>query len=826
MVKKGKFSLELVHTPLSDRRKNKLRTLIKTIRQHRRAAGSVFKQSPKAGEAIKLLRNAYRQAVNDDSRFFVQTTRTDADSIPRVPFAFKPAATQKTPWLAGMGEKTVILSDFRAYLQQLRRNRKTPTYNAFRNTNRLLSNETGFYYKRFQIEWARKGKGPDRSSKADYVGIELECYVKSREAVTKALFPFHKNLSIVGDGSISPPSGFEDVEVRVIAKKSELREILFPVLDVIKANEGGTNKSCGTHVHFDMGRKEKDDVSRCYVNLFMVQDILLAMMPAERRASSYCKKCVYIEYEQQARHSRYSLINSAAYNKHRTLEVRLHDGTLDGEELVKWIGLIHSIMANPVPPKEPIEDAEAFKLQYGLSAKEYEYVTARLEMFKHVPKFSSDGFPILSPDITARLGEEPVWLDGYLRWQTAAGRISPVSRDEWMENAERLIGTAPANGVSNLRVTGRDMTAACAAGGPFGGCRSCADVVTNAVSLSDRYYRRELSELRPAHYSRPVGAWVDHIGVACRYNPTQYAASFERRVLPSPVAGSVSGMFPGERDAYSQRCALGIAACESCRIEATGAMVMTSGGSHSLLEPVEIRPSSGSYDHRGRPTYYSCSTWRMCKVEILTPVLRSVGLEGIPTPDGLTVTEILSAAPPAEPVRPPDNLCNTLNCEYCCLEAAGVDVMDGPNWSMLPPTYRGDSYWRDHKGRKTIHNMSYWRRGDGSLTSAGAEKMRALWAEANKRYCPAGCVMEGCFTCWQVYAISGNAYRQEIDELRAPTSDEIAEVDTCHICGANEGGCSCCSTCEHEDCCCCGDCNQYPCGCEPAEETAAEAQSF
>ena len=152
------------------------------------------------------------------------------------------------------------------------------------------------------------------------------------------------------------------------------------------------NSSCGLHVHLDMRQRRP---TKCYKNLIRTQDILMQLVDSTRRNNvEYCEKVnvdpallkklyfsdtgkpdyngMYIGRGNQSSnptYDRYTAINAQAYYKFRTIEVRLHHGSIDMTEIYNWCLLLTTIVdartiANPITNLEQLKSScRAMKTQ-------------------------------------------------------------------------------------------------------------------------------------------------------------------------------------------------------------------------------------------------------------------------------------------------------------------------------------------------------------------------------------------------------------------------------------------------------------------------------
>ncbi len=85
------------------------------------------------------------------------------------------------------------------------------------------------------------------------------------------------------------------------------------------------------------------DVDSCYNKLIKFQQILFGMVSTRRWGSEYCE---YADGNHSKR-ERFSAINWMSYEKHKTLEVRLHQGTTDVAKIRNWVNLLLKCINSP-----------------------------------------------------------------------------------------------------------------------------------------------------------------------------------------------------------------------------------------------------------------------------------------------------------------------------------------------------------------------------------------------------------------------------------------------------------------------------------------------
>ena len=177
-----------------------------------------------------------------------------------------------------------------------------------------------------------------------HIGLELEFCLphKAKEAIKEALVnsPYTNMLCLTRDGSVTSNEKYEPAELKICSPISQLTDVVSFVCKVLTLNNCVVDTTCGLHVHLDA---RKDDVKAMFDKLLDQQSSLFALVPKSRRNNQYCRPTTKKDFR---RGSRYKSINSTAYSKFQTLEVRLHGGTIDPNKIINWTLLLTSIAYN------------------------------------------------------------------------------------------------------------------------------------------------------------------------------------------------------------------------------------------------------------------------------------------------------------------------------------------------------------------------------------------------------------------------------------------------------------------------------------------------
>ena len=190
--------------------------------------------------------------------------------------------------------------------------------------------------------------------------VELECIFPNGQQKPKnstVLSPYL--VKMCDDGSISynrsesqdedsesPRPSASTAEVKVTFRsRRPLR--LQSVVEKLRERGAIVNVSCGTHAHFDMRHLGFREASRLAKRLIKCLPALSKLVARSRLSNRFCQmnNPVYLGRRYVHTRSRYHAINfRSAYSKWRTIENRLHGGTLDFWKIIGWVDLSNWIM--------------------------------------------------------------------------------------------------------------------------------------------------------------------------------------------------------------------------------------------------------------------------------------------------------------------------------------------------------------------------------------------------------------------------------------------------------------------------------------------------
>ena len=170
------------------------------------------------------------------------------------------------------------------------------------------------------------------------VGIEIECL---RPCGRQVALPLWSRSS--GDGSIRTIPNTDAVEYKLLLKRSELELRLHKFCALITDHK--VNTSCGLHVHLDCRGRTAEDVRAIAKRMTAWLIALKEFVPESRRNNSDYAALSFSET------NRYRAVNFVAFSKYKTLEIRLHSGTVDYTKIIAWVRLCELLFVLPTKPK-------------------------------------------------------------------------------------------------------------------------------------------------------------------------------------------------------------------------------------------------------------------------------------------------------------------------------------------------------------------------------------------------------------------------------------------------------------------------------------------
>jgi len=229
-----------------------------------------------------------------------------------------------------------------------------------------------------KLDKLRISKTPSSKDRSSYVGVEIE-FSYPRDRVDFALklieAKLDKYCSLGEDGR--PNEGhWSSLEVRCLVKEKESYKVLTRLGDLIVRSGGQVNNSHGLHVHLDMRFRES---AQSYANLVRCQPIIYAMAAKWRSRSHWCTRQEHTELY-LAKSGKHAGINPILRPGKYTIEVRIHEGIVNGKDIARYVNFLTSIVDSRVPHK--IASLNTFNKYIKPTKRTKEYMIERLKLHK------------------------------------------------------------------------------------------------------------------------------------------------------------------------------------------------------------------------------------------------------------------------------------------------------------------------------------------------------------------------------------------------------------------------------------------------------------
>ena len=122
------------------------------------------------------------------------------------------------------------------------------------------------------------------------------------------------------------------------------------------AQVGATvNSSCGLHVHIGAGDLSEKEYCNVFFNYQRIEKAIDSFMAESRRANnshwcatlknhdlSHCTTRNHVYHELSG--DRYHKVNPCAYDRHKTIEFRQHQGTVNFAKIKAWVGFLGKLV--------------------------------------------------------------------------------------------------------------------------------------------------------------------------------------------------------------------------------------------------------------------------------------------------------------------------------------------------------------------------------------------------------------------------------------------------------------------------------------------------
>lgn len=206
-----------------------------------------------------------------------------------------------------------------------------------------------------------------------------------------------EDVQVGGDGSIIVTDEKPwSAEIRLMFKQSKTVKCVEFLGTLLTKYGAGVNDSCGLHVHVDCRHR---DPKRLYKKLIKALPYMQKLVRPERLTNPHGHWCKLNGPESTPRHDgvqgfdRYMAVNYMSYREHKTIEIRLHHGTVDPQEIIAWIHFILRVVKSPVPDRSSPESQRVIQ-QYQIPPQLHQMLKEKRKKYETV---RSSSVPVQRP---------------------------------------------------------------------------------------------------------------------------------------------------------------------------------------------------------------------------------------------------------------------------------------------------------------------------------------------------------------------------------------------------------------------------------------------
>lgn len=190
-------------------------------------------------------------------------------------------------------------------------------------------------------------------------GVEIECGVEQgaiRRAADENGVSYqyerynhtdgHHYFKFTTDASVRLPNAIECVSP--VLKGKDGKETLLNMIKTLNQAGAAVNRTCGLHVHIGANNLSGKEYANVFANYYHLETVIDSFMAESRRGNNnqYCMSlrdhrldnCNSVSDVQYILdHDRYHKVNPMSWDRHRTIEFRQHQGTVNADKIINWI---------------------------------------------------------------------------------------------------------------------------------------------------------------------------------------------------------------------------------------------------------------------------------------------------------------------------------------------------------------------------------------------------------------------------------------------------------------------------------------------------------
>ena len=253
----------------------------------------------------------------------------------------------------------------------------------FAETNTILSLMSSA-----QLARMEKPKKPQENDTRNYVGVELEFIsTLDRDELKQALAKKYLGgyVYIKDDSSINKEKDADHThEITILAPQNNYKQIISRVCEVLNEKTAGAyvNNSCGMHIHIDMRHRNPDNGYHNFVESLPLTKNLVPKTRIEgSQGNRYCRINNNSVFATEGDDRYWAINGKNAYKKYKTIEVRMHSGTLNATKINNWIEIFLLLADAPTLP-DKLTSPKQFQEFTQCDSKLVEYMTNRYKLFQ------------------------------------------------------------------------------------------------------------------------------------------------------------------------------------------------------------------------------------------------------------------------------------------------------------------------------------------------------------------------------------------------------------------------------------------------------------
>lgn len=251
-----------------------------------------------------------------------------------------------------------------------------------------------------EIRAGREARLLAAQAKVFTFGVEIECDVnrnRVREAAEVTGFAYeyqgynhNDNMScfkFVSDGSVG---GDDPIEcVSNVLKGADGKKALKCACDTLEKAGAKVNRTCGLHVHIGASDLTDEQYANVFANYYYLEPVIDKFMAPSRKNNTYAQTLQdhnvdnftsKMSVREELCRDRYHKVNCVSWDRHKTIEFRQHQGTVNFEKIFNWVNFCGKLVKWSKTHRLDKHATSIDDMKF-LSAKEKAFFKQRIETF-------------------------------------------------------------------------------------------------------------------------------------------------------------------------------------------------------------------------------------------------------------------------------------------------------------------------------------------------------------------------------------------------------------------------------------------------------------